>query len=116
MLELLVFQVLLPVFCRQCALPVTQLLNGGLRPDGRRLTGAQWRRWLDSLRQMYPGDGQTWCIRNPQGCPSCTTRGLPELNGYAGRTVAAEIIEPGVDGQVLGERKSVGWGKRGARR
>src|SRR3546814_460635 len=101
MLKLLVFQVLLPVLCRQCALPVTQLLDGGLRPDGRRLTGAQWRRWLDSLRQMYPGDGQTWCIRNPQGCPSCTTGGLPELNGYAGRTVAAEIIEPGIAGQVM---------------
>src|SRR3546814_18266495 len=102
MLKLLVFQVLLPVLCRQCALPVTQLLDGGLRPDGRRLTGAQWRRWLDSLRQMYPGDGQTWCIRTPQGCPSCTTGGLTELNGYARRQVAGEITAQGFVGLVVG--------------
>src|SRR3546814_15800503 len=31
MLKLLVFQVLLPVLCRQCPLPVTQFLEGGDR-------------------------------------------------------------------------------------
>src|SRR3546814_21063590 len=61
MLKLLVFQVLLPVLCRQCPLPVPLLLDGGLRPDGLPLTGAQWRRWLASLRQTSPGDGRTWC-------------------------------------------------------
>src|SRR3546814_13403002 len=59
MLKLLVFQVLLPVLCRHCALPATQLLDGGLRPDGGRLTGATWRLCLGSLTQMSPGDGQT---------------------------------------------------------
>ncbi|UYO92372.1 ATPase, T2SS/T4P/T4SS family [Pollutimonas sp. M17] len=101
MFKLLVFQVLLPCLCPQCALPVASLLDGPPCPeDGYRRNG-NWERWLRSLEQLYPDGAGTWRVRNPQGCPTCRTTGLPELNGYAGRTVAAEIIEPGIDQEVI---------------
>ncbi len=97
MLKLLVFQALLPVLCGQCALPVETLLDAepGLDGNGCR-AGDQWSGWLESLRQLYPAGAGTWRIRNPQGCPACAKAGLPQMNGYAGRTVVAEIIEPGI--------------------
>lgn len=82
-LKLLVWQVLLPRLC-DCALP--------LLPETRhRLPAAQW---LDALAALFPGPAQRLRRRNPHGCSACRKQGLPELHGYDGRSVAAEIIEP----------------------
>ncbi|MGB3290367.1 MAG: ATPase, T2SS/T4P/T4SS family [Burkholderiaceae bacterium] len=94
MFKLLVFQALLPSLCTQCGLPIAHLLDGPLAAGGGHRDGAGWERWLESLQDLYPDGAGSWRIRNPQGCAACKREGLPELNGYAGRTVAAEIIEP----------------------
>jgi len=100
MLKLLVFQALLPALCRHCAWPVQRLLEtGGEHLDGRRLSGRQWAEWLEGVQALYSGDISNLRIRNPQGCGTCRQPSLPELNGYAGRSVAAEILEPGLGGQ-----------------
>lgn len=96
MLKLLVFQALLPALCPQCALPASELLNGGEHADGMHRSGKPWQAWLGLVQQLYPHSGPSWRIRNPEGCRACRKERLPELNGYAGRTVVAEIIEPGL--------------------
>ncbi len=94
MFKLMVFQALLPTLCPQCALPARHLLEGGSHRDSRYRSGRQWADWLDLIRQLYTCSGESWRIRNPDGCAACRKARLPELNGYAGRTVVAEIIEP----------------------
>lgn len=95
-LKLLLHQVLLPSLCQRCARPVADLLKGapGLS-DGRR-SAAEWGRWLDRIQRLYACAVDTLRIRNPSGCAACLNRQVPSLNGYAGRTVAAEMIEPGL--------------------
>lgn len=95
MLKLLVFQALLPALCRHCASPVRRLLEtGGNHLDGRHMSPPQWRTWLESIEILYAEDSRHIRIRNPQGCDACRQPTLPELNGYVGRTVAAELLEP----------------------
>lgn len=92
-LRLLVFQALLPQLCDQCAVPVVSADArhvGGSEP----IKGLAWQPWLELVRQLYgrsPGKAR---LRNPEGCEVCRQAELPELYGYCGRTVAAEIIEP----------------------
>lgn len=86
-LKLLVFQALLPVLCTRCALPASSLLEGADR--------GQWQSWLDTIAAVY-GDTSGLKIRNPKGCVACHQPQLVPLAGYAGRTVAAEILEPGL--------------------
>lgn len=95
-LKLLVFQVLLPVLCPHCALPADHLLQGADHPGGGYRSGRLWADWLQLIRSLYPGLPHAWRIRNPQGCPACAHAALPELHGYAGRSVAAELIEPAI--------------------
>src|SRR5690606_7377875 len=79
---------------RRCALPAEHLRDP--REQAGR-SGHHQRRgaaWLDLVRRLYDYSGEAWRIRNPEGCSVCRQDRLPELNGYAGRTVAAEIIEP----------------------
>lgn len=92
-LKLMVFQALLPVLCQQCALPASVLQQGSHSAHPLQ-GGRQWGAWLDLVRDLYACPGEAWRIRNPDGCSACRKDRLPELNGYAGRTVVAEIIEP----------------------
>jgi hypothetical protein len=46
------------------------------------------------LERLYGCRGEHLKVRNPSGCPACRSTQIPRLNGYAGRTVAAEYIEP----------------------
>lgn len=97
-LKLLVYQSLLPRLCPHCAKPLAQLLAGGEAADGCWRDGAYWSDWLAQLAQLY-GVGadvvaQTLKIRCSAGCEACRKPELPQLNGWSGRTVAAEIIEP----------------------
>ncbi|MBV6271585.1 Flp pilus assembly complex ATPase component TadA [Alcaligenaceae bacterium CGII-47] len=89
-LKLLIFQALLPTLCRHCALEATpeQLASSGVA------NASYWSYWLDCIESIWDGARQTLRIRNEQGCVSCLRVQLPELAGYAGRTVAAECLEP----------------------
>ncbi|GAB2910569.1 GspE/PulE family protein [Paralcaligenes ginsengisoli] len=100
-LKLLVYQVLLPRLCPFCALPAARLLAGGEGLDGRHREGAAWRTWLDRLRRLCVCDPDSLKIRNLQGCRHCQNPQAPALNGYAGRTVAAEYIEPSLHPEFL---------------
>ena len=82
-LKLLVWQALLPRLC-QCAVPV--LL------EVRRCAKAAQR--LKTLEEVFPGPVERLRQRNSQGCPECRSQGLPELYGYDGRSVAAEMVDP----------------------
>ncbi|NYT57452.1 Flp pilus assembly complex ATPase component TadA [Alcaligenaceae bacterium] len=93
-LKLMVFQALLPVLCQQCALPASALQNQDRSFASQPQSGRQWGVWLDLVRELYACSGESWRIRNPDGCDACRKDRLPELNGYAGRTVVAEINEP----------------------
>src|SRR5690606_14307556 len=94
MLKLMVFQVLLPVLCQHCALPVHSLFDPEKNKGGTRNQALHSTAWLDRVCQLYGDFSHAWRIRNPEGCGYCRKNSVPELYGYAGRTVAAEIIEP----------------------
>lgn len=92
-LRLLVFQCLVARLCPHCCLPVDVLNQGGYGVDGQYRSGHDWSRWLELIRETYQIDTVTMRIRNPDGCGRCGT-GAGVLKGYAGRMVAAELIEP----------------------
>ena len=83
-LKLLIYQVLLPRLCGQCLLPCKHL--------SRRLTAQ-----IDDLGIA----SAQLRVRNTSGCAACRLDHVPELWGYAGRTVAAEWLAPGDDEQML---------------
>lgn len=91
-LKLLVFQVLLPRLCPACtcaAEPGELVRQRGGDPGG-------WRAWLAWIEHCWHIAPEKLRLRNPAGCPRCRQPQLPELAGYAGRTVAAELREPGL--------------------
>jgi type II secretory ATPase GspE/PulE/Tfp pilus assembly ATPase PilB-like protein len=92
-LKLLVYQALLPRLCAHCALPLTTLHEG--------TDGAAMRHWTRRFTNLYDLSAETLRIRNPDGCPHCVNDELPYLNGTAGRTVVAEMIEPAHDDVFL---------------
>jgi len=90
-LKLLVYQALLPTNCPHCCRsPDAHAQALGLK--GFALE--QHQRWFDTLEVLYDIDPARLRLRNPEGCPQCRRRDLPELDGFAGRTVASEMIEP----------------------
>lgn len=102
-LKLLVYQTLLPRLCAACALPVDSLWRGHTQAsDGLR----DWRAWVGWLQRAYLLEADELKVRNTAGCAACRRPQLPELNGTAGRSVAAELIEPErVDGFLERVRK-----------
>lgn len=114
-LKLLVYQTLLPRLCAACALPVDSLwLAHTQASDGLR----DWRAWTGWLQRAYQLEADALKVRNTAGCAACRRPQLPELNGTAGRSVAAELIEPErVDGflERVRKRDNLGlaqWGER----
>jgi general secretion pathway protein E len=90
-LKLLVYQALLPTNCPHCCRsPAEHAYALGL--EGRALE--QHQRWFHTLHSLYDVDPGRFRLRNPEGCPPCRRPELPELDGFAGRTVASEMIEP----------------------
>lgn len=92
-LKLLVYQALLPRLCPHCALPLETLHDG---PDG-----ADRRQWTHRFLRLYDLCAQALRVRNREGCHRCANDELPHLNGTAGRTVVAEMIEPSLDDTFL---------------
>ncbi len=99
-LKLLVHQALLPRLC-DCALPASTLFTGAPDLIGVARAGDWWRSYMDRIERLYDMDSTHHRVRNPEGCPSCRAKGIPELYGYAGRTVVAELFEPGMDPEAL---------------
>jgi len=99
-LKLLAHQTLLPVLC-ECALPANALFSGAADPIGVQRSGDWWRRYMARIERLYRIGHDSIRIRNPEGCAHCRQKAIPELYGYAGRTVVAEIFEPGVDPEAL---------------
>lgn len=94
-LKLLVAQVLLPVNCPHCSIPALDVLACKIDLPVRDAGG--WAAYLERLKRLYDVDLAGVRLRNPCGCPHCQRPGLAELNGFVGRTVAAEMIEPTED-------------------
>lgn len=85
-LRLMVYQALLPKNCTHCRVPGPQLLA---TPEGK----AEHGEYLARLKRLYGLEPGQLRFRNEDGCDQCRRDGLPELNGLAGRTVVAEVIE-----------------------
>src|SRR5690606_24744089 len=79
---------------RHCALPAQALAEGLVDASIDYRSATQWQDWLRLIQDLYGIPIESFRIRNPQGCPSCKKQHVIELNGYAGRTVVAETIEP----------------------
>lgn len=82
-LKLLVWQTLLPKLCG-CALPILPTLPHA----------SAAARKLRTLEALFPGPVELLRQRNRSGCEECRRQGLPELYGYDGRSVAAEMVDP----------------------
>ena len=101
-LNLLVFQALIPVLCTHCALPLESLaIEGGTDIRGIERSKDYWKHYIDRIARVYKVDPSMMRIKDGQGCSHCRREEIPELSGYAGRTVVAEMIEPNADREVL---------------
>lgn len=101
MLNLLVFQALIPRLC-DCALPIDYLTKtGGLDGRGAFRDAGFWTSYLERFDRLYGVGYANVKIRNTEGCQKCRKKEIPELNGYNGRTVVAEMIEPNTDRYIL---------------
>ncbi len=102
-LKLLVYQTLLPTLCPHCAQPLVSLFDR-LSGSDRALAGeasAYWVQYAQRLQRLYDVDINAMRIRNDAGCTTCRQASLPDLQGYGGRTVVAEMIDPAVDDKFL---------------
>ncbi|WP_051439440.1 ATPase, T2SS/T4P/T4SS family [Bordetella petrii] len=99
-LKLLCYQTLLPVLC-QCALPANSLLEGAPDAIGIHRSGDWWKTYLGRIERMYQIGQDGIRVRNAAGCEHCRRKDIPELFGYAGRTVVAELFEPASDPEAL---------------
>ncbi len=97
-LKLLVYQTLLPRLCSGCALPVDSLWRAAHQ---RHAVDWDWRAWVRDMQAAFDLDAGALRVRNEAGCPECRRAQLPELNGTAGRSVAAEMVEPDRAGGFL---------------
>ncbi len=102
-LKLLVYQRLMPTLCQHCALDTDQmLLDAGWKCAQQIVRTPIWKKhWLERLANTLQADISRVRFRQELGCESCRQPGLSELNGYDGRTVLAEVIEPGLESEFL---------------
>lgn len=90
-LKLLVYQALLPVTCPHCGRTPDEHKEA-LGLHGKELDDHY--AYFDRFNRLYGIAVDRLRLRNPQGCNHCRRDDLPELNGYKGRTVVSEMIEP----------------------
>ncbi|MCO8166176.1 Flp pilus assembly complex ATPase component TadA [Pseudomonas sp. 21LCFQ02] len=103
LLKLLVYQALVPRLCPDCAIPLSSLAEtGGVDETGKHRDAQHWQAYIERIIRIYEGiDTRTINVRCQEGCASCQNKEIPDLNGYNGREVIAEMIEPSLDHQVL---------------
>jgi type II secretory ATPase GspE/PulE/Tfp pilus assembly ATPase PilB-like protein len=86
-LRLLAYQALIPTNC-SCAIPLRDLISS---QDDR---GKSWAAYADRMTRLFSANLDGVRVRNVDGCPLCRRDDLPALNGFRGRTVVAELLEP----------------------
>ncbi|MGB3436751.1 MULTISPECIES: ATPase, T2SS/T4P/T4SS family [Achromobacter] len=99
-LKLLGHQTLMPRLC-SCALPANSLLDGARDGMGVYHDRSTWSRYLSNIEELFDFGHDSVKVRNPEGCERCRKKGIPELFGYDGRTVCAELYEPTNDPEAL---------------
>lgn len=101
-LKLVVFQCLLPLVCRGCAVTHEQILcMPSWRCSRSQVRSLRWKQdWLAALECASGLDRERLRFRSEKGCARCSN-GLPALLGTSGRTVAAEFIEPASEPDFL---------------
>lgn len=87
-IKLLTYQALIPSLC-SCALPLLDLARNASSEYC-----ASGRGYINRINKLYDLDEAKLRIRNPAGCEKCRHKSLPQLNGFAGRALAAEMVEP----------------------
>ena len=90
-IRLNVYQTLIPKTCPHCGKSPADFARNTL------LAGAELNRhreYFDRFESLYGFDSERLRLREPKGCAKCHRIELESLNGYAGRTVAAEMVEP----------------------
>lgn len=92
----IVYQALLPVSCPHCRKGVEEYIE--TQQVGKEKAD-RLHAYFARLKRLYDLDASAFRLRDPRGCEHCRKAELPELNGYAGRTVVSEMVEP--DEQML---------------
>ncbi|MGO4801195.1 ATPase, T2SS/T4P/T4SS family [Pseudomonas sp. W22_MBD1_FP4] len=107
MLNLLVYQALIPKLCKHCA-PSAEILTteGGIDRMGRTRTSDYWKQYFGRISKLYQIDALKMKVRSVEGCRHCNNVELPLLNGYLGRDSVSEMIEPVIDREVLRKIKA----------
>lgn len=101
-LNLLVYQALVPVLCPHCSLPISKLAQeGGHDRRGYYHDAAYWQAYIERLVRLFDLDPSSLRVKNDVGCENCQSDDLPQLNGYISRTVVASMLEPQVDRGIL---------------
>ena len=92
-LKLLVHQCLLPRLCSYCTIPLESLTD--FPPQALPRHSSSFSQWLRQLKRlMRKNDLSQIRVRRLTGCDKCINNELPELKGWQGRVVSAEILEP----------------------
>ncbi len=91
-LRLLVHQCLLPRLCSVCAIPLSALQQF---PTTVSTQYGAFSQWCERVYQLVGRTGfEQMRVRDPAGCSHCRNPELPDLNGWRGRIVSAELLEP----------------------
>jgi general secretion pathway protein E len=95
-LKLLVYQSLVKTSCPHCS------KDPDTYASEFKLTGAaldDHKAYFDRIYRLYRIEPNHFRMRDHRGCAHCRKPDTPDLDGYLGRTVVAEMIEP--DEQML---------------
>lgn len=95
-LKLLVYQLLIPKLCADCALDWDAFCETKSYLDFEgRVRGKDWfKTWVDVIESTTGVNRRVLRFRSVQGCERCNTTSVLALPGTHGRTVVAEMIEP----------------------
>ena len=90
MIKAVVAQALIAKNCEHCRKPFSSLLADS-HPEH-----AQWTRYIRKVEALYSlADlDKRFHVRDENGCSHCRVSGIPELFGYSGRQLVAEMFEP----------------------
>ena len=86
-----VYQTLLPKTCPHCAKSPDEYIQA-FSLKGSELNDFQ--AYTARVERLYDFDSANLRMRDSRGCPKCFNAEVEALNGFSGRTVTAEMIEP----------------------
>jgi general secretion pathway protein E len=86
-----VYQTLLPKTCPHCAKSPVDYIQAFALKGGEL---HEFQAYLAQVERLYDFDSAKLRMRDSRGCPNCFNAEVEALNGFSGRTVAAEMLEP----------------------